>query len=81
MRAAHNQRSRKIKPTVTINRIEKALDALAAMIVDYGDRGRDLLSIYERLEKDLTAMRAEDALMASVRARVTQSADRTAVRS
>lgn len=66
---------------LTIARLERALDVLASDIIAFGDRGRELLPIYRRLEKELSAMRAEDALLSSVRARVTQSQDRRAGRS
>ncbi len=66
---------------LTAARLERALDSLAEKIIGYGDRGRELLPLYNRLETELAAMKAEDALMASVRARVTLSKDRTAGRS
>lgn len=68
------------KSALTAMRLEQALDSLAALIADYGDRGRELLPIFQRLEKELADMRAEDALMASVHARLTQSSGRIAER-
>ena len=58
------------KPALTPEMYEEALDLLAAKITGYGERGRELLPMYQRLERELEAMRAEDALLASVRARV-----------
>lgn len=69
------------KPALTIERLERALDLLAAEIVDFGDRGRELLPMYRRLERELAAMKADNDLMTSVRDRLKQSKSQTAVRS
>lgn len=66
------------KPALTPEMYEEALDLLAEKITGYGERGRELLPMYQRLERELEALRAEDALLASVRARVTQSKNQTA---
>lgn len=61
---------------LTVERLERALDLLAAEIVAFGDRGRELLPMFQRLETELANMRAEADLMASVRARLKPRADR-----
>lgn len=63
---------------LTVERLERALDDLAVLIDDYGDRGRELLPIWQRLETELANMRAEADLMASVRSRLKRPSDRTA---
>lgn len=62
--------------TVTAERIERALDGLARIMVDAGAAGRAFLPIYARLERELVAVRADDATMAAalVRAARTRAA-------
>lgn len=54
---------------VTPERIEKALDGLAKMMVDAGAAGRASLPLFQRLERELADMREADAAMAAVYAR------------
>lgn len=61
--------------------MERALDGLAGIILRYGDRGRELLPLYRRLQNELEEMRADADLMSEVRARAIRSKDRTAERS
>lgn len=51
---------------VTIERVERALDKLAEMIVMMGDDGMKALPIYDRLESELEAMKAGADRLASV---------------
>ncbi len=66
---------------LTVERLERALDDLAILIDDYGDRGRELLPMYKKLDTELADMRAEADLMASVRARLKRPLNRTEARS
>lgn len=70
----------KPKP-ITTERIERGLDTLATWMVKLGDKGVECLPIYERLERELEALKAKNSQMAAVHARVKQSKDRRAVRS
>lgn len=62
---------------VTAERIERALDNLARIMVEFGDEGTKLLPIYERLEEELTAIKSGEDKMAAVRDRLKRSRDRT----
>ncbi|CCF19075.1 protein of unknown function [Pseudorhizobium banfieldiae] len=64
---------------ITPERIERALDRVAEIIVDLKD-GQKCLPIYERLEAELKAMRAAENTMASVMQRVRGSKGRKAGR-
>lgn len=55
---------------VTAERIERALDGLARLMVDAGVAGRVYLPIFVRLERELAKFRAEDDAMARVRGRL-----------
>lgn len=63
---------------ITVDRIERALDRLAQLMVDVGADGVRCLPIYERLESELHALKDRDGKMAAVLARVKQSKGRTA---
>lgn len=52
--------------------IEWAMDRLAREIVAFGPRGRKLLPLYERLERELAAIRAVDDVMARVLQRLAE---------
>lgn len=66
---------------ITIDRIEDALDILAARIAAHGDKGRKLLPLYQSIERDLDAMKSEDDALSSVLARAKRSSNRMAIRS
>jgi hypothetical protein len=66
---------------LTVERLERALDLLAAEVIAFGDRGRELLPMYKRLETELANMRAEADLMVAVRARLKQPSDQRGVSS
>ena len=51
--------------TVTAERIERALDGLAGIIAAAGEAGRAYLPIFARLERELVAVRADDATMSA----------------
>jgi hypothetical protein len=67
--------------SVTIGRVETALDSLAEIIVVCGEKGRKLLPLYEQLEKELEEMKAETDLLSSVYARAKRSSSQTATQS
>lgn len=67
--------------TLTTARLERTLDALASIIVGEGERGRQLLPLYQRLENELAEMKAETDLMSAVRQRAKRSSDQTETRS
>lgn len=70
------------RAALTPERLERALDILAGKIAAYGDLGRELLPVYQRLERELEAMRSEeDALAAVLRRAATRSSDQTGARS
>jgi len=74
-----NMLTRPEKP-ITIERIERALDRLAEIMVDLGGDGPRCLPIYRRLEQELAALRETENEMSAVRERVRRSKDRTAAR-
>lgn len=59
--------------TVTADRIERALDGLARIIAAAGEAGRAYLPIFARLERELAAMREEDATLAAALARAART--------
>lgn len=67
--------ARSVKPdeSVTAERIERALDKLAEIIVLLGENGVNVLPIYDRLEKELAALQSSDSRMDEIRARAAQS--------
>ncbi|MDH7805509.1 hypothetical protein P3T33_000626 [Rhizobium sp. AN67] len=58
---------------ITIERVERALDKLAEIIVLLGENGINVLPIYDRLEKELAALRSSGSQMDEVRARAARS--------
>ena len=66
---------------ITVQRIERALDRVAEIIVARGDQGETWLPLYDYLERALQDHRAKEELLAAVRQRVIRSQDRTATRS
>ena len=58
---------------ITPERLEAALDKLAEAMVRLGPKGVRVLPIYERLERDLEALRATEAKMARVYERARRS--------
>lgn len=63
---------------LTADRVERALDGLAEIMVKLGPEGRKCLPIYESIEKDLAVMRSAEDKMAAVRERAKRSKDRKA---
>lgn len=49
--------------------IEHAMDRLAEIMMDLGDRGAHYLPIYERLESELVIFKAREAKMVEIRER------------
>lgn len=66
---------------ITVERLERALDKLAAAMIRLGPKGPRALPIYERLERELEALRVVDDKMAAVRERLRRSQDRKAATS
>lgn len=64
-----------VKPgaPLTVERVERALDKLAEIIVFLGDDGVNVLPIYERLETELEPMKRFEAKMDEIRARAARS--------
>ncbi|MFS8120877.1 hypothetical protein QD336_00485 [Rhizobium sp. BR 250] len=58
---------------MTAERIDRALDKLAEIIVFLGDDGVNVLPIYERLEKELAALKSSVSRMDEIRARAARS--------
>ena len=54
---------------ITPERIERALDTLANIMVRSGPEGRAYLPLFENLEQELATLRAEEDVMSRVRAR------------
>ena len=55
---------------ITARELEKCLDRLAHIIDQAGDKGVAYLPLYDRLESELQALRAEEDRMARIRARI-----------
>ena len=68
-------RSRANAP-ITIERVERALDRLAEIIVFLGDDGVNVLPLYDRVESELETMKASTDRLALVRERLKRSQDR-----
>lgn len=67
---------------ITIETLEAALDRLAVIMSEARDGGLTYLPIWQRLERELAALRDQDDAMAGVRARLARlSSDRTSKRS
>ncbi|BCG96980.1 hypothetical protein MesoLj131a_58440 [Mesorhizobium sp. 131-2-1] len=66
---------------VTAERIERALNRVAEIIVARGDQGEAWLPLYDHLERALHDHHAKEERLAAVRQRVIRSRDRTAARS
>ena len=65
-------------PPLTVAEIERHLD-LVAWLMDKAGKDADLyLPIWRRLERELTKQRDAEAIIASAKARLTRSSDRTA---
>lgn len=54
---------------VTAERIERALDSLAEIIVNAGRKGTAYLPIYKRLKDELGKLKDEELLMEEIRER------------
>lgn len=52
-----------MKQPITIERVERALDKLAEIIVLLGDDGVNVLPLYDRIEKELDALRTVHSKM------------------
>lgn len=61
---------------LTVERVERALDKLAQMIVLMGDEGHCMLPLYERVESELDTMKAQMSKLSAVHLRVKQLKDR-----
>lgn len=61
---------------ITSERVEAALDKLAHAMMRLGPKGERVLPIYERLERELEALRVNEAKMASVRDQARRSKKR-----
>jgi hypothetical protein len=70
MRKRHSAAGSPARHPVTIETMERYLDRLAGIIDKAGNRGAVYLPIYERLEIELEKLKAKDALMGCVRARL-----------
>lgn len=66
---------------VTAERIERALDRVAEIIVARGDQGEAWLPLYDHLQRALQDHQAKEERLAAVRQRVIRSRDRTTARS
>ncbi|RUU00126.1 hypothetical protein EOD23_23900 [Mesorhizobium sp. USDA-HM6] len=66
---------------VTPERIERALDHVAEIIVARGEQGEAWLPLYEYLERALEQCHAKKDRLAMVRQRAARSQDRAAMRS
>jgi hypothetical protein len=61
---------RPIQTPVTLDLLEKCLDRVALLIAENGDKGTVYLPIYDRLEAELRALKANEDRMARIRERV-----------
>ena len=66
---------------ITAERIERALDRVAEIIVAWGNKGESLLPLYDYLERAVEEHRRKEERLAAVHQRVRQSRGRTATRS
>lgn len=66
---------------ITAERIERALDRVAEIIIARGEQGEALLPLYDHLERALRDHRAKEERLEEVRQRVIRSRDRMAARS
>jgi hypothetical protein len=70
---------RKIKPSpVTLERIDRAMDRLAQIILDHGHDGLQYLIIYERLEQEREIALEQQEKLNELRDRLKRSKDRKA---
>ncbi|MFK4824811.1 hypothetical protein ACI0FM_08485 [Paenochrobactrum sp. BZR 588] len=70
---------RKIKPRpVTLERIDRAMDRLAQIILDHGQEGLQYLVIYERLEQEREIVLEQEGQLNKLRERLKQSKARMA---
>lgn len=61
------------QPKLTAERIERALNRLAEIMIKLGSQGERCLPIYERLETELATWRAREHKMVEARERVKRS--------
>ena len=66
---------------ITVQRIERALDRVAEIIVARGDQGETWLPLYDYLERALQDCQAKEGRLAAAHERVKRLRDQTAVRS
>ncbi|MER9757473.1 hypothetical protein NKJ46_29370 [Mesorhizobium sp. M0166] len=67
-----------VPESVTLERIDRALDTLALAIHKAGKKGQTYLPIYERLESEKKKLIAETGTMLRVQERLKRSRDRKA---
>lgn len=65
--------SAKTGAPLTVERVERALDKLAEIIVFLGEEGANVLPLYERLEMELEPMQQLETKMGEIRARAARS--------
>ncbi|MDG4887813.1 hypothetical protein P9230_10770 [Mesorhizobium sp. WSM4887] len=66
---------------ITAERIERALDRVAEIIMARGEKGEAWLPLYDHLERALRDHQAKEERLEEVRQRVIRSRDRMAARS
>jgi hypothetical protein len=66
---------------ITVQRIERALDRVAEIIVARGNQGETWLPLYDHLERALNDYQAKEGRLAGVHQRVTRLRDQRATRS
>lgn len=64
---------------ITLDRIDRAMDRLAQIILDHGQDGLQYLCIYEHLEQQREAFLASENPLTKLRERVKQSKARMGV--
>lgn len=75
---------RRYSPTlqpITVQRIERALDRVAEIIVARGDQGETWLPLYDYLERALQDCQAKEGRLVAAHERVKRLRDQTATRS
>ncbi len=66
-------RAAKPDEPLTVERVERALDKLAEIIVFLGNDGQKMLPLYDHVEKELERMKQHNAKMDDIRARAARS--------